>query len=113
MRHISCTLLSAVAVAVCSPAAAAPITITAELTPDQVVPLVPTTTQTATATLTFNDDQTIDYLVTLGGIDIDGTQTPGFFIDDLNAVHIHLAPPGQNGPLVFGIFNPTTIPTAI
>ena len=42
---------------------------------------------------------------TLSGIDLDGVRTldPG---DDATVLHIHRAPPGQNGPVVFGFVGP-------
>ena len=44
---------------------------------------------------------------TLSGIDVDGMQTidPG---DDLTVLHIHRAPPGSNGPVVFGFVGPNS-----
>jgi hypothetical protein len=44
--------------------------------------------------------------VTVFGIDIDGLQTPANLNDNANAFHLHAAPAGTNGGVVFGMKSP-------
>ena len=55
----------------------------------------------------LNDAMTaLSYDITLTGLDIDGLQTPGDANDNANRFHIHAAPAGQNGGIVFGMKDP-------
>jgi len=85
--------------------------ITATLTGDQEVPPV-NTEATGTATMSFNPSATaFDYKVTVDDLDfgefLDGTpQTPDDEGDDVTLMHIHGAPRGENGPVIFGVISP-------
>jgi hypothetical protein len=46
------------------------------------------------------------YDITLFGLDIDGLQTPSNANDDALRFHIHAAPAGSNGGIVFGMKDP-------
>ncbi|OPZ95927.1 MAG: CHRD domain protein [Planctomycetes bacterium ADurb.Bin412] len=64
------------------------------------------TNSTATGTATFvlnaaQDRLTID--LTIMGLDLDGLQTPGITADNVTGLHIHRAPAGINGGVVFGM----------
>ena len=48
----------------------------------------------------------LEYTITINGLDLDGAQTPGDPNDDVIAMHFHFAPPGVNGPVVFGLIAP-------
>jgi CHRD domain len=48
----------------------------------------------------------LSYDITLFGLDIDGFQTPGNANDNANRFHIHAAPAGSNGGIVFGMKDP-------
>ena len=62
---------------------------------------------TGTAALTLNAAMdTLTYSITLVGLDLDGNQTPMDATDDVTAMHFHNAPPGANGPVVFGLIGP-------
>lgn len=76
----------------------------ATLTGDQEVP--PTgSLKTGTATFILNDTaDALSYNIKLFGFDLDGLQTPGDASDNVTGIHIHRAPFGVNGPIVFGIF---------
>jgi CHRD domain-containing protein/PEP-CTERM motif-containing protein len=55
----------------------------------------------------LNDAMTaLSYDVTLFGLDIDGLQTPNNPNDNAARFHIHAAPEGQNGGIVFGMKDP-------
>ena len=78
----------------------------AMLTGDQEVPSV-ATSASGFASLTLNDAQTrLEITLQLFGLDLDGSQTPGDTSDDVTALHIHRAPAGANGPIVFGLIAP-------
>lgn len=63
-------------------------------------------TATGFATFVLNDAMTaLSYDVTIFGLDFTGTQTPGT-ADNLGGLHLHRAPFGVNGPIVFGIRSP-------
>ncbi|MCC7409052.1 MAG: CHRD domain-containing protein [Phycisphaeraceae bacterium] len=69
---------------------------------EEVGPVV--TTAHATATFELNDDQTaLAYSITIVGLDLDGNQTPGTADDNVTGIHIHAAPLGINGGVVFGM----------
>jgi hypothetical protein len=78
----------------------------ATLTGGQEVPPV-ATTASGSATLILNDPMDrLEIFVQLAGLDLDGNQTPGDTDDDIIAMHIHAAPAGVNGPVVFGFISP-------
>jgi len=75
--------------------------------------LLPLTTSTGasrplsygTGTFELNDAKTmLTFTATIYNIDITGTQTPNDTFDDLRAAHIHAAPAGSNGGVVWGFF---------
>lgn len=65
---------------------------------------------TGFATLLLNDAQDrLEIMLSVIGVDFDGNQTPNDPSDNLAALHIHNAPAGMNGPIVFGfIFSSDT-----
>jgi hypothetical protein len=66
-------------------------------------------TASGTATLTLNDAQDrLEILITLLGLDLDGAQTPGDPNDNVQGAHIHAAPAGVNGGVVFGFISPNS-----
>jgi hypothetical protein len=78
----------------------------ATLTGDQEVPTPVATDAFGTATLTLNDAQTrLEISIQLFGLDLDGMQTPDPN-DDIVGLHIHAAPFGVNGSVVFGFLHP-------
>ena len=87
-----------------------PVNLTSVLTGDQEVPPVETEAR-GTAEMTLNEaGDAFSYSITVSGLDfgelIDGTpQTPSTD-DDVTGLHIHNAPRGENGPVVFGQINP-------
>lgn len=100
-------LLVVAAVLLASPAQAVQI-FTATLDGDQEVP--PSgSTASGSATLVLSDDeQSLSYVITLVGLDF-AFQTSDDS-DDVIAAHIHNAPAGENGPIVFGFINPSDDP---
>ena len=48
----------------------------------------------------------LTYSLTLVGVDLDGNQTPKDSSDNVTGLHFHRAPPGMNGPVVFGLIAP-------
>lgn len=91
-----------------APAADAASILTARLTNDQEVPPVTVTGRPVSfgdAVLRFNADRTaLTFTVNVFNIDVTGSQTPTVDGDNLTLAHIHRAPPGVNGPVVFGFF---------
>lgn len=78
----------------------------ATLSGDQEVPAV-STTASGIANLTLNDAQTrLEINIQISGLDLDGLQTPGTTSDDVTGAHIHAAPAGDNGGVVFGFIGP-------
>src|SRR5215213_1218773 len=121
MLSVRRLLFAAVTLAACAlapPAAvrADVITLVANITHDQEPPpagTTPTLTSTGaprplsfgTATFTLDTTAlTMTFTATIYNIDVTGAQTPDTF-DNLVAAHIHApAPPGMNGPVVWGFF---------
>ncbi len=61
-----------------------------------------------TATLVLNDLMTrLEMNIQLFGLDLDGTQT-ATTDDNVVAMHIHAAPAGVNGGVVFGLISPNS-----
>lgn len=90
------------------PSARGAILFQATLTGDREVPPV-VTTASGSATLSLNDAQDrLEISISLSGLDLDGTQSPGTSDDNVVAAHIHLAPVGVNGPIVFGFVGPNS-----
>src|SRR5687767_11920740 len=52
------------------------------------------------------DMTSLSYDITLFGLDIDGNQTPTILNDNATRFHIHAAPRGSNGGIVFGMKDP-------
>lgn len=102
------TLLAAAAL-VTAPGKSDAITLfSAVLTGGQENPPV-TTEAFGTAALELNDDETrLTIEIQSSGIDFDGNQTPDDPNDDLTIAHIHRAPAGMNGPVVFGFVGPNS-----
>ena len=72
----------------------------------EVDPPGSTSNATGTAKLTLNAAKTeLNYVVQINGLDLDGLQTQDMN-DNLVGFHIHNAPAGENGPVVFGQINP-------
>jgi hypothetical protein len=72
---------------------------------------VPPNSSTAfgSAVLSLNDSQDrLEIQLQLTGLDLDGTQTPGDTSDDVVGAHIHRAPAGANGGVVFGFVSPNS-----
>ena len=77
----------------------------ATLSGDQEVPPV-SSVATGSASLILNEPQNrLEISIQFTGLDLDGNQTPQTD-DDVTAAHIHRAPAGANGPVVFGFINP-------
>jgi hypothetical protein len=75
------------------------------LSGDQEVPPV-NSDATGSAALILNDAQDrLEIDIQFAGLDLDGNQTsdPG---DNVTGAHIHRAPAGSNGPVVFGFIGP-------
>jgi hypothetical protein len=78
---------------------------TANLTPEQETPGIPDSPAFGSATFTLNDAMTaLTFEATINNIDVTGTQTPGDAGDNLTIAHIHAAPPGTAGGIVWGFF---------
>ncbi|EAR23129.1 CHRD domain-containing protein [Nitrococcus mobilis] len=78
----------------------------ADLSGDQEVPPV-TSLASGSAELTLNDTQTeLAILISIVDLDLDGNQTSGVDGDNVGAAHIHRAPAGANGDVVFGFISP-------
>ncbi|WP_275100302.1 CHRD domain-containing protein [Sedimenticola hydrogenitrophicus] len=78
----------------------------ADLTADQEVPTPGDATASGSATLVLNDAMDrLEISIQLFGLDLDGLQTADIF-DNVTAAHIHSAPAGTAGAVVFGFINP-------
>ncbi len=79
---------------------------TATLTGDQEVSPV-TTDASGSAELVLNAAQDeLSITIQINGLDLDGNQTPDDPDDDVVGLHIHAAPAGVNGGVVFGFISP-------
>jgi len=88
-----------------APARAMPLFFEATLDGGQEVPPV-VNAAGGTATLELNAAQDrLEIMIQLFGLDLDGAQTPGAG-DNVLAGHIHAAPAGANGGVVFGFLSP-------
>lgn len=98
-------LISAVAVAVgmaCAPSAHAVTVFTATLDGAQEAPGPGSPTATGFANFILNDAQTtLSWNATISGIDFTGSQS-ATTSDNLVNAHIHRAPPGVAGPVIWG-----------
>lgn len=89
------------------PARGMPLYFTATLEGSQEVPAV-ATAASGSATLALNAAQDrLEIMIELFGLDLDGAQTPDA-ADNVVAGHIHAAPAGANGGVVFGLFSPSS-----
>jgi hypothetical protein len=80
---------------------------TATLTGDQEVPNPVATNASGTAELVLNAAQDqLSITINIDGLDLDGNQTPDNGDDDVVGLHIHAAPAGSNGGVVFGFISP-------
>jgi CHRD domain/PEP-CTERM motif len=87
-----------------TPARSTPIIFEAFLDGAQENPPVPTTAS-GFASFVLNEARTaLTYTATVFGLDFTGSQTPSTAADNLTVAHIHAAPRGVNGPIVFGFF---------
>lgn len=110
MKRSHGLLTSAVACFLLASTAAQGVTIfTAMLDGAQETPSPVVTAATGSATLTLNDDATrLEILVQINGLDLDGNQTPENTLDNVVSFHIHRAPVGVGGPVVFGFISPNS-----
>jgi len=80
----------------------------ATLSGDQEVsPVVSTATGSAQLLLNAAQDR-LEIHISIVGLDLDGLQTPGNPNDDVTRAHIHSAPAGTNGGIVFGFLDPNS-----
>lgn len=86
----------------CAPAAHAVTVFTATLSGAQEFPVTGSPTATGFGTFVLNDAQTaLTWNVSVSGIDFTGAQSTAAN-DNLTNAHIHRAPPGAPGPVVWG-----------
>lgn len=113
LRTRTCWILSIFALLLAVAAnAEAGMLFTADLLGSNEVPPV-TTNKFGTATFELNDAETeFTYSIEVTGFDIGGILTPDS-ADDITGLHIHNAPAGANGSVVFGIFNPVHDPDRV
>ena len=106
MRIATAVAAAALAGVAMAPAAGAVTIFTADIDQSQEVP--PSgSTATGFATFTLNDAMTeLAYEVLFDGLDWLATHTPLDPNDDISGLHIHNAPPGVNGGIVFGMVGP-------
>ena len=88
-----------------------PVALTGVLTSDQEVPPVESEAMGTVEMLLNEAGDAITYSLTVSGLDFgefigDGTPQTPETDDDVTGLHIHNAPRGENGPIVFGIINP-------
>jgi hypothetical protein len=106
------TLFVTAAFLVVQPCDAAIRTFVASITHDQEVstPPVPNEGSSGTGLFVLNDNNPaapfMTYNVSLTGLDLNGSQTPGNANDNVSNAHIHNAIFGQNGGVVFGQIAP-------
>jgi CHRD domain-containing protein len=107
-KHVVSALLAAMTFAIAGPAQAVTL-FKAIIENEQEVanPAVPEQGSGGIGVFELNDAMTaLSYDITLFGLDIDGLQTPGNVNDNAERFHIHAAPAGQNGGIVFGMKDP-------
>ncbi len=107
-KFVMTTLLAALVFAAARPAEAV-FRFRAVIENEQEVanPPVPEQGSGGMGTFELNDAMNaLSYDVTLFGLDIDGLQTPNNLNDNAARFHIHSAPAGSNGGIVFGIKDP-------
>ncbi|MDJ0705562.1 MAG: CHRD domain-containing protein [Leptolyngbyaceae cyanobacterium MO_188.B28] len=76
----------------------------ANLEGSQVVPATPSNAG-GFATFTLNEDQTrLEYFIQLDGLTLKSDILDRTQPQDVNKIHLHVAPPGVNGPHVLNIF---------
>lgn len=106
MKSIISSMVLLISATVAAPTMATTI-FEATLSGTQEVPPV-VSPASGTALLTLNTTQTrLEMSLNLTGIDLDGNQTADTN-DDLVGLHIHRAPAGANGAIVFGLFSPNS-----
>ena len=105
---VACALVAMVFVLAASPARAV-VQFQAMIDHTQEVsnPPVPPQGSHGVGFFELNDAMTaLSYDITLTGLDIDGLQTPADPNDNASRFHIHAAPAGANGGIVFGMKDP-------
>ena len=108
-RFVAMTLLAFAATAISRPASAMINIYKANITHDQVVG-IPDEGSSGLGTFVLNTDvvpPTLSYDITLIGLDLDGLRTPGNADDNVTGAHLHVAPFGASGSIVFGLIDPS------
>lgn len=100
-------VLLSLALALPATGASAATIFSATISGDQVGPNPVVTDAFGTASFLLNDAMTrFEINIQIFGLDLDGNQTPGDTSDDVTVAHIHNAPAGSNGGVVFGFIGP-------
>lgn len=85
-----------------------PIAFVATLSGDQEVPPVATVASGSAALELSGVQDRLTISIQTQGVDLDGNQTPKDSEDDVILAHIHRAPAGMNGSVVFGFIGPNS-----